>query len=355
MTAPLSIEDARHHFQVEPGYLDTASVGAPPDETWHAVQAALADWRRGRPRSREYQAIVNQTRAAFARLVGVSADEVCVGSQTSALVGVVAASLPAGAQVLAALGDFTSILFPFLAHADRGVRLTSVPLARLAESIGPGTALVAVSAVQSANGAVADLDAVVEAARAAGARVLVDATQACGWLPIDAARVDYLVCGGYKWLLAPRGTAFMALRRSALDRIRPIAAGWFAGEDPWSSVYGEPLRLAASARRLDVSPAWLSWVGAAPALALLERIGIPGIHAHNVGLANRFRRRLGLPPGESAIVSVEMAHAAEPLAVAGVRASVRAGALRVSFHLYNTIADVDLAIDALHGSPAPLG
>lgn len=348
----VSIQDARASFQVEPGYLDTAAIGAPPDEAWDAVQVALAGWRRGRSRARDYDAVVNQARSAFARLVGVSPAEVSVGSQTSALVGAVAASLPDGARVVAAQGDFTSVLFPFLAHADRGVRLVSVPLARLAESITADTALVAVSAVQSSNGAIADLDAVVQAARAAGTRVLVDATQACGWLPLDASRFDYVVCGGYKWLLAPRGTAFMAVRPSALDTIRPIAAGWFAGEDPWSSIYGEPLRLAASARRLDVSPAWLSWVGAAPALALLERVGIDRIRAHNVGLANRFRQGLGLSAGQSAIVSLDMPHAAERLAAAGIRASVRAGALRVSFHLYTTAADVDLALDALRAPAA---
>jgi len=39
--------------------------------------------------------------------------------------------------------------------------------------------------------------------------------------------------------------------------------------------------------------------------------------------------------------------AAERLAAAGVRAAVRAGRARVSFHLYNTQADVDRALEAL--------
>jgi hypothetical protein len=43
----------------------------------------------------------------------------------------------------------------------------------------------------------------------------------------------------------------------------PLAAGWYAGPDPWTTVYGLPLRLAADARALDVSPAWLGHVGAA--------------------------------------------------------------------------------------------
>ncbi|HEX8631727.1 MAG TPA: aminotransferase, partial [Catenuloplanes sp.] len=37
------------------------------------------------------------------------------------------------------------------------------------------------------------------------------------------------------------------------------------------------------------------------------------------------------------------------LAAAGVRAAVRAGRVRASFHVYSTEADVDLALDALAG------
>ena len=76
---------------------------------------------------------------------------------------------------------------------------------------------------------------------------------------------------------------------------------------------------------------------------------MPAIHDHNVGLANRFRAGLGLPPGDSAIVTVDVPDAAEKLARAGVRAAVRAGRVRASFHLYTTEADVDLALSALAG------
>ena len=129
--------------------------------------------------------------------------------------------------------------------------------------------------------------------------------------------------------------------------MRPLAPGWWAGEDPHESYYGPPLRLASSARRLDTSPAWFSWVGAAPALELLEELGVEAIQDHDVALANRFRAGLGLPPGDSAIVSTSMPDAAERLERAGIRAAVRASSLRVSFHVYNTEADVDAALDAL--------
>jgi selenocysteine lyase/cysteine desulfurase len=73
------------------------------------------------------------------------------------------------------------------------------------------------------------------------------------------------------------------------------------------------------------------------------------IEHHNVALANRFRAGLGLPPGNSAIVSVDLTDASERFDRAGVRAATRAGSLRASFHLYTVEADVDCALDALVG------
>ena len=139
----------------------------------------------------------------------------------------------------------------------------------------------------------------------------------------------------------------MSVAPDRLAEIVPAAAGWYAGEDVHASYFGGPLRLAADARRLDTSPAWHSWVGAAPALALLEEIGIAAIHDHDLGLANRFRSGLGVASGDSAIVFVDVPDAASRLERAGVRAAVRGGRVRTSWHVYNTAADVDRTLDAL--------
>lgn len=273
---------------------------------------------------------------------------VAVGSQVSALAGIIAASLPDGSEVLTAAGDFTSVLFPFYAQSGRGVRVREVPMEAVADSVTPGTALVAVSAVQSADGRVIDLDVLHAASEAAGARVLLDTTQAVGWLPVDASRFAYTACGGYKWLLSPRGTAWLTVRPELMDDLIPHSAGWYAGEDPWSSIYGGPLRLAESARRFDVSPAWHAWVGAAPAVDLLVRIGTAALHRHALSLANRFRAGTGLEPGNSAIVSLAVGQdAATALAAARIRASARAGRLRLSFHVSTSESDVDAAVGVI--------
>jgi selenocysteine lyase/cysteine desulfurase len=328
-------------------YLNTATFGLPPRPTLEAVRQALDAWQRGEDTAASWSAATNRARAAFARLVDVPADLVAAGPCVSEFAGTIAASLPDRARVLAPDVDFTSVLFPILVQAHRGVQLRTVPVAELAGAIDGRTDLVAFSAVQSATGEVADLAGIRDAARHHGARTMVDATQACGWLPLHAADYDYLVCSTYKWLLAPRGSALLTVGPERLAELRPHAAGWFAGQEPWETLYGAPLRLAGSARRLDLSPAWFSWVGAVPSLEVLERVGVAAVHDHDVALANRLRAGLGMAPSDSAIVAFRRPGAAEHLGRAGIRAAVRNGGVRISCHLYNTPADVDAALDAM--------
>ncbi|WP_433225286.1 aminotransferase class V-fold PLP-dependent enzyme [Actinomadura formosensis] len=342
----LSLQEAQREFSAGVAYLDTATYGLPPRAAHEAMLTAERDRAAGLMIPNTLDQAVTRARKAFAGLLGVPAARVACGPQVSYYVGLVAASLPAGTEVLVADGDFTSLLFPFAARPGLSVR--SVPLEQIAEQVTGGTGVVAVSAVQSADGRIAPLDDLIGAARAHGARVLLDATQAAGWLPLPADRVDWLVAGGYKWLLGPRGTCFFTGTPDALDALPAVGAGWYAGADIWDSIYGLPLRLTADARRLDLSPAWQCWAGHAPALELLEQVGVPAIHDHDVALARRFRAGLGLPPGDSAIVSLAVPDgAADLLRGNGVIATVRAGRLRCAFHLTTTEADVDKAVDLL--------
>jgi len=343
----VELADAARLWDPEPGWLNTASYGLPPRPAWDALQAALADWRAGRTSWEPWDESTGRARAAFARMIGAPPGDIAVGATVSGLLAPVAAALPAGARVVVPEIEFTSNLFPWLVHADRGVTVDTVPLGKLADAIGAGTTLVAFSLVQSATGEIAPVDDILAAARGHGALVCADASQACGWLPLRAASFDVVACGAYKWLMAPRGAAFCYLAPELRERMRPLQAGWYAGQDVHESYYGPPLRLAGSARRFDTSPAWFSFVGAAPAIELLNEIGIEAVRAHNVRLARRFLAGLGLPPSESAIVSVARPGAAERLAAAGVRAAVRASRARLSFHLYTAEADVDRALEAL--------
>ncbi|WP_328909460.1 aminotransferase class V-fold PLP-dependent enzyme [Streptomyces sp. NBC_00234] len=349
-----SLTRAAHaEFAPETTYLNTSTCGLLPRRTVEAVRALAEGSASGRRVGSGDSELVDAARAGFARLAGVGPDRVAVGSSVAVHVGLIAASLPSGAEILFPEGEFSSVVSPLALRGDLKVRYA--PLEGLAEAVRPGTALVAFSSVQSADGRIADLDAVRTAAGAHGARTLLDASQSAGWLPLDAGAYDYTVTGAFKFLLCPRGTSFLTVTEGAQQTLPPLFAGMAAAEDPWGSTYGPVARLAPDARRFDAPPSFLSYHGAERSLALLGEVGIDAIHGHVTGLAERFRSGLaGLGhdavPGRSAIVAVPGLGDREPdLARAGVMVSNRAGNLRAAFHLYNTEADVDRALDVLSG------
>ncbi|MDX2294786.1 MULTISPECIES: aminotransferase class V-fold PLP-dependent enzyme [Streptomyces] len=334
-------------------YLNTSACGLLPRRTVDAVTLLARETADGRAGGAGSFDVVDEARAAYARLAGVASERVAVGSSVAVHSGMIAQSMPAGAEILFPEGDFSSLITPFTIRGDLKVRF--VPLERLAESVRPETALVGLSAVQSADGRTADLAAVRAAAAAHGARTLLDATQSAGWLPLAAGEWDYTVAGAYKYLLCPRGTSFLTVTEEAQDSLLAIHAGWVTGEERWVNSYGPVRELARSARRFDEPAAFLSYHGAAASLALLEEIGIGRIEAHDKGLAARFRAgllSLGHRPvmDDSTVVAVPgLGHRADALEAAGVLLSARAGNLRASFHLYNTAADVDRTLDVLAG------
>lgn len=339
---------------LDPGspYLNTATIGLLPARTAAALREAVDGWAAGRPDTDAFEAAVVAARAAYARITGVPVERVALAGTVAESVGLIAAQLPAGAEVLVPDGDFSSLVQPFAARTDLNLRI--VPLETVADAVRPDTALVAVSAAQSADGRVADLPAIRAAAAAHGARTLLDGTQSVGWLPVCADDYDYVVCHCYKWLLSPHGACFLTVRAGAEPTLSPAFAGWYAADDPWESCYGPVARLAPGARRFDARPAYLPFVGAAASLSLIEEIGVPAIHAHDTALAARFRDGLTAlghtpVPGTSAIVAVAGLPATAParLTAAGTRFSARAGNLRFSFHLHNTPSDVTTALEAL--------
>src|ERR1019366_306983 len=213
----MRISEARTLWEPAGVYCNTASYGLPPRPGWEALQSALADWHGGRTSWEAWGKSTEGARAAFARLVGVEVGRVAVGSTVSELVGSVVTALPDGARVVVPDIEFTSTLFPFLVQSRLDVR--TVPPAQLANAVAEGPEAVAFSAVQMSTGEVADHEAIMAAASGVGAITLCDATQAIGWLPLQAGRFDAVVCGAYKWLMSPRGSAFLTVSDRLLEKV----------------------------------------------------------------------------------------------------------------------------------------
>jgi selenocysteine lyase/cysteine desulfurase len=328
------------------GFLNSPTYGLPPTFLIDGLHTRIAEWQAGTMDVPSFDESVRLGRAAYAALVGTAVESVTMGGSVSAVLGLVAAALPDGVRVATLAGEFTSTTFPFAAQAARGVTVTELTAPELIASAAEYDVVVA-SLVQSANGDVLDVDALRAAVSGRETITVVDVTQAAGWKVLDLGWVDVTAAAVYKWLLSPRGTAWMSLSDRMSGLVTPHVANWYAGEEPWSSIYGLPLRLAGDGRRFDTSPAWFGVYGAGLTMPWLASLDRAAVEAHCLGLATRLRAEFVLPHVDSAIVSLPFPDAAEKLTAAGIRASVRAGAVRVGFHLYNTEDDLQHLLDAL--------
>ncbi len=346
----------RDWFDPEPGiaYLDAATYGLPPRPTIEAAERALRRWQSGAADwVEEWDRVGEDARVLFARLVGAAAEEIALIPTASVGVGLVAASLPEGCEVLVPEEEFTSVVLPMLAaEQGRGVRVRQVPFDELPDSIGPGAYLVAFSLVRAQSGEVAPLAAIVAAARRHGARVLVDATHAIPFVPVadHLGDIDYVVCHGYKHLLCPRGVGFLIVRRDRQGDLVPYLANWRAATPLYGRSYGGPLTLPATAARFDVSLAWHAWAAAIPSLDLLLRWQAEGQFHRVVAQAGGLADALGVPATGSSLVTVPVADAeatAGRLAAAGVRCAARGGNVRLSPHVWTTDDDIARAAAAL--------
>jgi selenocysteine lyase/cysteine desulfurase len=335
-------------------YVDSATYGLPPRPTVEALQRALEAWQTGAAVwEQDWEPAGELCRHEIAPILGAPAEQIALVPAVSVGVGPVAAALGPEDEVVVPDDEFHSLLLPLVAVAERrGATVRKVPFAEVAGSVGPRTTLVATSHVRSNGGGVQDLDAVVAAAEPVGARVLVDATHAAGLVPIDAEarRLDVVVAAAYKHLLCPRGVAFVRVSPEAQQAYAPVNASWVS-TDPRTYYGGGGEQLARDARRFDVSLAWHPWVGAVESLRFLNAIPAEERFSWTTGLATAFAERMGVDPTGSSFlcvpVRVPLDELRRTLAEADVAAAIRQGEARISFHVYNTAADVDYVAGVL--------
>ncbi|HEX6263268.1 MAG TPA: aminotransferase class V-fold PLP-dependent enzyme [Actinomycetota bacterium] len=346
-------------------WLNTATAPPAARPVAEELRRVQREWETGEFAWTDWEAEAYATRPLFARLIGADPDEVALVSSVSYAAATVAASL-SPRRIVVGAREFRSNYFPWVALADRGFEIVEVPANAegvvttdaLLEGLAEG-ALVAVSEVQSSNGYRIDLARLTRETQAQGGRVFVDLCQSLGCLRFDAGAlgVDYAAVHGYKWMLGPRGAAWLYVRRDHVDECPPLTPSWKSPEDPYAEYYGGPLEYAKTARKLDVSLAWFSWPGARAALELLLALDAEAVEERAVALARAFREGAGergyavcteeLP---SQIVGMEIPDAEglqRRLREQRVVAAVRGGFLRIGFHGFNDERDVERGLAAL--------
>ncbi|MDH5675241.1 MAG: aminotransferase class V-fold PLP-dependent enzyme [Myxococcales bacterium] len=327
-----------------------------------------------------------QLRHTLASLVGGRAEDVGFVSNTAAGLNAVAWSMPfeCGDRVLLFDGEYPSNVSPFLRAAERhGIEVELLSLepfaapggadfSELEAALKRGARLVSVSAVQFQSGLCMPLSEIAARCHAAGARLCVDAVQACGAMPIDveALGVDYLISGSHKWMMGPDGAGFVSIRPDALAELRPAVVGAMSYQGTLDMLMAGPGHL-----RYDHPPhtearvfetgmvGTISFAGLGAAAELLGRLTPAAILDHVLEYGDRLETglqergfaslRTADRARQSGILAVVpppglLAHELVPaLAARGIVCGCPNGRLRFAPHWPNGFDEVDAVLEAI--------
>ena len=374
----MNLGDQRGLFEIPDGvaYLNCAYMSPQLRSVREVGEAAVA--RKSRPweiTPADFFEDSERARVLFARLVRGDAEGVAIIPSASYGLAVAAANVRVaeGENIVVLEEQFPSNVYPWRDLAKRtGAMLVTVPrpadhdwTTAVLERMDDRCAVVAVPNCHWTDGSVLDLVRVGEAAREAGAALVVDATQSLGAHPlyVPEVRPDFLVSAAYKWMLGPYSLGFMYVGEGYRNGT-PLEQTWLGreGSENFSSLVEYRDAYAPGARRYDVGER-SNFVGLPMAMEAMRQIlewGVEGVAeglASLTGLVEEEATRrgmravpagrrvghmigLGLDPGAPGDLAARLADE-------GVFVSVRGRSLRVSPHLYNTEKDVEKLFDAL--------
>ncbi len=284
-------------------YLDPASVCPPPRQVLHAVEA----YHRDCPfnygvgvfaRSVDAARRVDEARASVAALVGAEdAREIAFTKNTTEAINVVAAGveLAAGDEILLTSLEHQSNILPWLRRAEKsGARVHYVEPdanglvqpAAVEARLSKRTRLVAITHVSNVIGTIQPVAEIAQRVKRAGAKVLVDAAQSGGRVPIDVRAIgcDFMVFCGRKSLMGPQGTGFLWGRLAELDQLCPLNIGSRSAD----LVDTHQWKFAATPHRFEAGVLNTAGViGLGAAAELLKQIGLDRILEYNRELTRR--------------------------------------------------------------------
>ncbi len=340
-------------------YLNAGTDGPLPSV---AVQAAHAELERelhdGRAKAHfeRRTELTDALRLAYAGALGCDATEVALTTCTTEGMALTIAGLElaAGSEILTSDEEHPGLLGALSAARElRGVEIREVPLARIAEEVGPKTALVACSHVGWVSGSLAPAEL-----SELDVPVLLDGAQGVGAVDLDvrALGCDAYAGAGQKWLCGPDGTGMLYVAPTLFERIKVSRRGYGNLADPSA---GLDAALHEDARRFDTLSLNAETVAAAlAAVTLLAETGWSAVHERARTLAARLAEQLAergyetAPRGPSTLVSftsVDPEGERERLAEAGIvlRNIPDRPWLRASVGAWNNEEDLERLLSAL--------
>ncbi len=290
-------------WPLDPGvaYLNHGSFGACPTALLEHQRALQLELEREPVDflSRGLARRLGSAREPLAAFVGADPDDLAFVGNATAGVGTVLRSLGLGPgdELLItnhAYGACRKTLEFVAARAGATVVTARVPFPlRGAEEVvepvlaalTPRTRLALLDHVTSPTGLVFPIERLVRELAARGVDTLVDGAHALGMLPLELARLGaaYYTANAHKWLCAPKGAAFLFVRRDRQQQIHPLVishgydpdGGAFRAEFDWTGT-------------VDPS-AWLTIPACLTFLGNLLPGGFAALMAQNHALALRAR------------------------------------------------------------------
>jgi selenocysteine lyase/cysteine desulfurase len=371
MLTDKQVHEVRSRFSIfqRKIYLNTCSQGALSNAVQSGLEDYIASWHEQGSPWETWVERYEEARTAFAQFINAGPNEVAIVTSVSAGLNSIASALNFRERKKVVLGEFE---FPTMGHVwlaqrSRGadVQFVSaegdrIPAANYERMIDRNTLIVPLTHVCFKNGFRSEVNAVTQLAHDSGAFVMLDDYQDCGTRPVDvkAMNLDFYLTGTLKYLLGPPGLAFMYVRKDLISSLIPTVTGWFAQTNPFA-YDPQHLDLPPTARRFESgSPSMPNVYGAMPGFNLLREIGMENIAIHINNLTQSLLSRardLGIrakSPADSAgpLVVLQAKDSnllVRKLAESGIVASNRHDGLRISFHVYNTMDDVNAVMEVL--------
>ncbi len=357
-------------FELKSTYLNTAYLGPMPLMAKANVEKILQRMLDPAfyPHS-EWRGVPDKLRVRLAALMGGDSERFSINSSVSEVVSHVAdgLDLKSGDEVVLLEGDYPSMVLPWMVRAERnGFEVKFAPLKdfltpeNLKKHFTSKTKLVANSHVMFNTGIKIPSERIAAITKNLDVLYLTDVSQSFGGMTLPQELVsgaDIVVGVGYKWLLGPYGTAYGYYSTRALERIKRTHASWIQNPNSQNSENLLHYTTASlpGARKFDRGqPASFlvthAWIGA---LDALSEFGLAKIERHNADLVEKFLS--GLPKKfeiaapqhlRSNIICIgqpglDAKALKEKLEMSNIDVSVREGALRISFHFFNSEKDLE--------------
>ena len=361
-------------YMFAPGliYLNTGSLGPTPRSIFDEVLKAWADLEMN-PVGKAYGGTVNKladsTRAGVAGLIGCSADEVLLTRSTTNAMTIagLGVDLSRGDRVLTTDVEHEggSAVWKHL-EKRRGVGIDRIVIApedhdvkgiveRFERAITKQTRVISVSHVITSTGLRMPVREIVALAKSRNILTIIDGAQAVGNIEVDVKAIgcDAYAAPGHKWLMAPKGTGFLYIRKEAAPQIQPVE--WVDGTtyvNGSAGIGSQPLI-----------------VGLGAAIEAAKKRGIGVSETQNLLLRNRAYeglkkipkvRIVSAPPGPlaTALVAFRLPDTMDSTAFRGAlgtkyRVILKQtekrwfNGMRISPHVFNTEADIDAALKAI--------